>query len=307
MPAVNMNAKNKLLVLHGPFLIIYFNRTLSITAIFLANTFCLPILFCPCKRIQNYWEKYYFRDLDVVIIGAKYCWSQHRHFAAWKNPGLRILILERSPIPYGADYTQCWFCLFWKSNGAVEWSWKKVRQMKYLNYLHVGTQAFNPCCRELEIATLVMKNWGHKWLTSGSGNITVARSTTELLYKWFTTGISHYFNQRNDLLASLDLKGFTQCIYFTRKPLDPMLMFGSSTNLPAARRDSMVWIWRIGGSRFICAFKNLWNYHFNNGWGDCDQWFCTRNITGYWCTRARNQVRAQTTKSYACSRLLSLS
>ncbi|MFN8332752.1 MAG: FAD-dependent oxidoreductase [Saprospiraceae bacterium] len=72
-----------------------FNRTLSITAIFLANTiFVFRFYFVHAKDL-NYWEeKYSSRDLDVVIIGAGIVGLSTGISLLEKITGLRILILE---------------------------------------------------------------------------------------------------------------------------------------------------------------------------------------------------------------------
>ena len=205
-------------------------------------------------------------DLDVVIIGAGIVGLSTGISLLEKNPGLRILILERSPIPYGASTRNAGFACFGSPTELLseleESSSDEVFELFARRYAGIQSLLSRTGNRHFGYEKL----GGHEVLTSDQE---ISQSQIERLNYYINgaTGISHYFNQRNDLLASFDLKGFTQCIYTLHEAcLDPMLMLQALQQIYQQHGGRILYgvnleDWEDQGS--FVRLKIFGDYHFN--------------------------------------------
>jgi len=219
------------------------------------------------QRIQSYWEeKYYFRDLDVVIIGAGIVGLSTGISLLEKNPGLKILILERSSIPYGASTRNAGFACFGSPTELLseldQSSSDEVFELFARRYAGIQSLLSRTGNRKIGYEKL----GGHEVLTADQE---ISTSQIDRLNHYINgaTGISHYFKQRNELLTSFDLKGFTQCIYTLHEAcLDPMLMLQALQQIYQQQGGRILYgvnleDWEDQGSSV--SLKIFGDYHFN--------------------------------------------
>lgn len=219
------------------------------------------------QRIQSYWEeKYYFRDLDVVITGAGIVGLSTGISLLEKNPGLKILILERSPIPYGASTRNAGFACFGSPTELLceldQSSSDEVFELFARRYAGIQSLLSRTGNRNIGYQKL----GGHEVLTADQE---ISQTQIERLNHYIkgATGISQYFSHRNDLLTSFDLKGFTQCIFTLHEAcLDPMLMLQALQQIYQQRGGRILYGvnlegWQDQGTSV--SLKIFGGYHFN--------------------------------------------
>ncbi len=69
----------------------------------------------------SYWDhNTYFKDIDTCIIGAGITGLTAAMFLKQKHPHARILVLERSPIPYGASTRNAGFACFGSAGEIID-------------------------------------------------------------------------------------------------------------------------------------------------------------------------------------------
>lgn len=177
------------------------------------------------SRIFSYWEqKHYLDKIDVIIVGSGIVGLNAGIELLEKKPELRVLILERSEIPYGASTRNAGFACFGTASELLSELSKHSEQ----DVFGLFSQRFRGIQSLLNrVPGSVMdykKEGGHEVFTENSVPSLIEINFLNQKIEEYL-GIPHYFNFREDLIKESGLHNFSTLIYNSHEAvIDPMLM-----------------------------------------------------------------------------------
>ncbi len=163
----------------------------------------------------SYWERSsYFHDVDVVIIGAGIVGLCSGISLLEKDPGLRILILERHYLPLGASTKNAGFACFGSPSELLD-DLKRHDESKVFSLFKRRFDGIHKLLTYTgETAIEFNKAGGYELIHPKHSAISISQNELDYLNENIKryTGLARYFYFDDDKLQKFQLNGFTRLI-----------------------------------------------------------------------------------------------
>lgn len=162
----------------------------------------------------SYWErKVFFDRLDVVIIGGGFVGLSTGISLLEKNPGLKVLIVDRRAIPYGASTRNAGFACFGSPGELLDDLSKRSPDEVFALFAN-RYQGIRKLIQRTGPAAIEMKPEGGYELLLPEHADSIGDAELHMLNQGIEahTGLPNYFYYKPELLKALGLNQFGQII-----------------------------------------------------------------------------------------------
>lgn len=177
------------------------------------------------SRSFSYWEyKHFFSEIDYCIIGSGIVGLNAGIKLLELNPQARVLILERSSIPYGSSTRNAGFACFGSASELIE-DLKNNSEEEVFGLFRTRYNGIETLLKRINPEKIIYRQFGGHEVFDDSSMIheNELSRLNEKIHSY--TGLENYYSFQNQKLKEAQLNGFKQLVYNLYEAcIDPMLM-----------------------------------------------------------------------------------